>query len=102
MKDNITDFNKFKEDKKRREEDKYNLDLLTNVLVKNEKDLSDGEKFVYAQIKLISSFIIKEKYTMGIIEFRGVLYLINATPYGTFEYLGKLDDVITKYMEWDE
>jgi hypothetical protein len=102
MKDNITDFNKFKEDKKRREEDKYNLDLLMNVLVKNEKDLSDGEKFVYAQIKLVSSFIIKEKYTMGIIEFRGVLYLINATPYGTFEYLGKLDDVITKYMEWDE
>ena len=85
MKDNITDFNKFKEDKKRREEDKYNLDLLMNVLAKNEKDLSDGEKFVYAQIKLLSSFIIKEKYTMGIIEFRDVLYLINATPYGTFE-----------------
>jgi hypothetical protein len=102
MKDNITDFNKFKEDKKRREEDKYNLDLLMNVLVKNEKDMSDGEKFIYAQIKLVSSFIIKEKYTMGIIEFRGVLYLINATPYGTFEYLGKLDDVISKYMEWNE
>jgi hypothetical protein len=102
MRDNITDFNKFKEDKKRREEDKYNLDLLMNVLVKNEKDMSDGEKFIYAQIKLVSSFIIKEKYTMGIIEFRGVLYLINATPYGTFEYLGKLDDVISKYMEWNE
>lgn len=102
MKDNITDFNKFKEDKKRREKDKYNLDLLMNVLAKNEKDLSDGEKFIYAQIKLVSSFIIKEKYTMGIIEFRDVLYLINATPYGTFEYLGKLDDVISKYMEWDE
>lgn len=102
MRDNITDFNKFKEDKKRREEDKYNLDLLMNVLAKNEKDLSGGEKFVYAQIKLVSSFIIKEKYTMGIIEFRDVLYLINATPYGTFEYLGKLDDVISKYMEWDE
>lgn len=102
MKDNITDFNKFKEDKKRREEDEYNLGLLMNVLVKNEKDLSDGEKIVYAQIKLVSSFIIKEKYTMGIIEFRDVLYLINATPYGTFEYLGKLDDVIAKYMEWNE
>ena len=102
MRDNITDFNKFKEDKKRREKDKYNLDLLMNVLAKNEKDLSDGEKFIYAQIKLVSSFIIKEKYTMGIIEFRDVLYLINATPYGTFEYLGKLDDVISKYMKWNE
>ena len=102
MKDNITDFNKFKEDKKRREIDKYNLDLLMNVLAKNEKNMSDGEKFVYTQIKLVASFIIKEKYTMGIIEFRDVLYLINATPYGTFEYLGKLDDVISKYMDWDE
>ena len=102
MRDNITDFNKFKEDKQKRERDKYNLELLMNVLAKNEKDLSDGEKFVYAQIKLVSSFIIKEKYTMGIIEFRDVLYLINATPYGTFEYLGKLDDVISKYMEWNE
>ena len=102
MKDNITDFNKFKEDKKRREEDKINLDLLMNVLAKNEKNMNDEEKFIYAQIKLISSFIIKEKYTMGIIEFRNVLYLINATPYGTFEYLGKLDDVISKYMKWDE
>ena len=102
MKDNVTDFNKFKEDKKRREVDKYNLDLLMNVLAKNEKNMSDGEKFAYAQIKLVSSFIIKEKYTMGIIEFRDVLYLINATPYGTFEYLGKLDDVISKYMDWDE
>lgn len=102
MKDNITDFNKFKEDKHKREQDKYNLELLMNVLAKNEKALSDGEKIVYAQIKLVSSFIIKEKYTMGIIEFRDVLYLINATPYGTFEYLGKLDDVISKYMNWNE
>ena len=39
MKDNITDFNKFKEDKQKREQDKYNLDLLMNVLAKNEKDL---------------------------------------------------------------
>jgi hypothetical protein len=102
MKDNITDFNKFKEDKQKRERDKYNLEILMNVLAKNEKALSDDEKFVYAQIKLVSSFIIKEKYTMGIIEFRDVLYLINATPYGTFEYLGKLDDVISKYMNWNE
>jgi hypothetical protein len=102
MKDNITDFNKFKEDKQKRERDKYNLEVLMNVLAKNEKALSDDEKFVYAQIKLVSSFIIKEKYTMGIIEFRDVLYLINATPYGTFEYLGKLDDVISKYMNWNE
>lgn len=102
MKDNITDFNKFKEDKQKREQDKYNLEVLMNVLAKNEKALSDDEKFVYAQIKLVSSFIIKEKYTMGIIEFRDVLYLINATPYGTFEYLGKLDDVISKYMNWNE
>lgn len=102
MKDNITDFNKFKEDKKRREEDEYNLGLLKNVLAKNEEDLSDGEKFVYAQIKLVTPFVVKEKYTMGIIEFRNVLYLINATPYGTFEYLGKIDDVISKFMEWNE
>jgi hypothetical protein len=102
MKDNVTDFNKYKEEKKRKSEDEYNKELLINVLTKKEDELTDGEKFVYAQIKLITPFQVKEKYTMGIIEFRNKLYLINATPFETFEYLGTIDDVISKYMDWNE
>ena len=100
MKDNVTDFNKYKEEKNKKSEEEYNLELLMNVLPKKQEDLSDGEKFVYAQIKLVMPFQVKETYTMGVIEFRGKLYLINATPFGTFEYLGKMEDVVSKFMDW--
>jgi hypothetical protein len=34
MKDNVTDFNKYKEEKKRKSEDEYNKELLINVLTR--------------------------------------------------------------------
>lgn len=100
MKDNVTDFNKFKADKIKKEEEKYNIELLQNILSKKPEELSGGEKFVYAQIKLLIPFQIKSKYTMGIIEFRGGLYVVNATPFNTFEYLGTIEEVISKFMGW--
>ena len=98
MKDNVTDFNKFKEEKMKKSEDEYNLELFLNVIGKKQEDLSGGEKYIYGQIKLLCHFPFKEKFTMAIVEFRGKLYLINATPENTFEYLGELNEIISKYL----
>ena len=101
MKDNVTDFNKFKEEKMKKNEDEYNLELFMNVISKKQEEMTDGEKFVYRQIKLVCCIPFKEKFTMAIVEFRGKLYLLNATPEKTFEYLGNFEDIISKHLGWE-
>ena len=100
MKDNITDLNKFKEEKMKKSEEDYNLELFQKVIAKSQEELSDGEKYVYAQIKLLCPFQVKEKFTMALVEFRGKLYLLNAIPGNKFEYLGEIDDIIFNYLGW--
>ena len=100
MKDNVTDLNKFKENKMKKTEEEYNLELFQKIIPKSQEELTEGEKYVYAQIKLLCPFQIKEKYTMGLVEFRGKIYLVNAIPGNKFEYIGEIDDIIANYLGW--
>ena len=71
MKDNLIDFNKFKEEKNKKSEEEYNLELFQNVITKSQEELTDGEKYVYAQIKLLYHFLefICYHYTRNYINF---------------------------------
>ena len=100
MKDNITDLNKFKEEKNKKSEEEYNLELFQNVITKSQEELTDGEKFVFAQIKLLCPFQVKERFTMALVEFRGKIYLLNAIQGNKFEYIGEMDDVVYHYLGW--
>lgn len=100
MRDNLIDFNKFKEGKNKKSEEEYNLELFQNIITKSQEELTDGEKYVYAQIKLLCPFQVKEKFTMALVEFRGKTYIVNAVPGNKFEYIGEIGDVIFKYLGW--
>jgi hypothetical protein len=100
MKDNLIDFNKFKEGKNKKSEEEYNLELFQNIITKSQEELTDGEKYVYAQIKLLYPFQVKEKFTMALVEFRGKTYIVNAVPGNKFEYIGEIEDMIFKYLGW--
>lgn len=100
MKDNLIDFNKFKDEKNKKSEEEYNLELFQNIITKSQEELTDGEKYVYSQIKLLCPFQVKEKFTMALVEFRGKLYIVNAVPGNKFEYIGEIEDMIFKYLGW--
>lgn len=100
MKDNVTDLNKFKENKVKKNEDSYNLELFQKVITKSPTELSDGEHYIYTQIKLLCPFQIKDKFTMVLVEFRGKIYLLNVIPGNKFEYIGEIDDIIFDYLGW--
>lgn len=100
MKNNLTDFNKFKQEKAIREADKTNLELLKKLVVQKYEDLEGADKFIYGQIKLLCHFPYAEKFTLAIVEFRGKLYLLNVAPGQVFEYLGEFNDIIKSYLGW--
>ena len=106
MKDNISDFevmrNKKLEDKKKEEEKQKKLEkiekdmeLFKEIIGKNTLFLTPDELSVYQEVGVVCTFIVEDTYSMGIAVFRGQLYVINHIG-GKFEFLGKLEDVISR------
>lgn len=98
MKDNLIDFNKFKEEKNKKSEDEHNLKLFQNVITKSQKELTKEEKYIYHQIILLCPIPIRETYTMALVEFRGKNYIVNAIDGEKFEYIGEIGDIIFNYL----
>ena len=100
MKDNVTDLNKFKGERLRKNKEEHNTNLFIQLVTKNKNDLTDEEMFDYMQIQIHNVFIYKNKASMWILEFKNVMYLVNCIhPKGEqFEYIGKLDDIVGHYL----
>ena len=106
MKDNVSDFevirNKKLEDKKKEEEKQKKLEkiekdmeLFKEVIGKNTIFLTPDEMSVYQEVGVVCTFIVEDTYSMAIAVFRGQLYVINHVG-GKFEFLGKLEDIISR------
>lgn len=106
MRDNLIDFetlrNKKIEEKNRTEkekkiEEKRMRDMeIFKKLVENEiKDLSFNEMILYNEIGVVCSFVVEGMYSMCIATFRNQMYVLNHIG-GKFEFLGKLEDIISK------
>ena len=106
MRDNLIDFeairNKKVEEKKRIEKEKEkeekrvkNTTLFKEVVEKKMLDLTFEEMLMYNEVGVVCTFIVEGMYSMCIATFRDQLYLLNNIG-GKFEYLGKLEEVISK------
>lgn len=102
MRDNLIDFeairNKKVEEKKRIEKEEKrvkNTTLFKGVVEKKMMDLTFEEMLVYNEVGVVCTFIVEGMYSMCIATFRDQLYLLNNIG-GKFEYLGKLEEVISK------
>ena len=102
MRDNLIDFeairNKKVEEKKRIEKEEKrvkNTTLFKEVVEKKMMDLTFEEMLVYNEVGVVCTFIVEGMYSMCIATFRDQLYLLNNIG-GKFEYLGKLEEVISK------
>ena len=106
MRDNLIDFeimrnkkieeNYRKEKEKEREEKRMkNTELFREVVEKKMIDLTFDEMMIYNEVGVVCSFIVEGMYSMCIATFRDQMYVINNIG-GKFEYIGKLEDVISK------
>lgn len=106
MRDNLIDFeimrNKKIEEKHRKEKEKEreekrmkNTELFKEVVEKKMIDLTFDEMMIYNEVGVVCSFIVEGMYSMCIATFRDQMYVINNIG-GKFEYIGKLEDIISK------
>jgi hypothetical protein len=104
MKDNVFDFEKFKNKKIKEqfeeemkkfkeEEESKNIEMLKEVTGKSMLFLSPEELDVFNEVGVVCRFNVKDTYSMCIVLFRDNLYILNHIG-GKFEYIGKLEDVI--------
>lgn len=106
MKDNLIDFESVRNKKikqqmedemKKFKEDELNknTELFKEITGKNMLFLSDEELRAYEEVGVVCTFNLKDTYSMCIAVFREQMYVINHVG-GKFEFIGKLEDVISK------
>lgn len=106
MKDNLIDFEAARDKKiKQQMEDEMkkfkedglnkNTELFKEITGKNMVFLSEEELKAYQEVGVLCTFNLKDTYSMCIAVFRDQMYVINHVG-GKFEYIGKLEDVISK------
>ena len=106
MKDNLIDFESVRNKKikqqmevemKKFKEDELskNTELFKEITGKNMLFLSDEELKAYQEVGVLCTFNLKDTYSMCIAVFREQMYVINHVG-GKFEFIGKLEDVISK------
>ena len=106
MKDNLIDFEALRNKKLREKEIEENKKKEQEKLTKNEElfkeitgkatlFLTPDEMLAYQEVGVLCTFTVEDKYSMAIAIFREQMYVINYVG-GRFEFLGKLEDVISK------
>ena len=106
MKDNLIDFEaardkrlkqQLEDEMKKFKEDELNknTELFKEITGKNMVFLSEEELRAYQEVGVLCTFNLKDTYSMCIAVFRDQMYVINHVG-GKFEYIGKLEDVISK------
>lgn len=106
MKDNLINFEELKKkkeeelkqkeiEKQNRERVEKNTELFKEITGKATLFLTLEEMYAYQEIGVLCTFSLKDTYSMAIAAFRGQLYVINHIG-GKFEFIGKLEDVISK------
>ena len=106
MKDNIINFEELKKkkedelkqqeiDKQNKERKEQNTELFKEITGKATLFLTLEEMHAYNEIGVLCTFSLKGMYSMAIAAFRGQLYVINHIG-GKFEYIGTLEDVVSK------
>lgn len=106
MRDNLIDFEAMKDKKKKemelKEIEKQNaeklekdMELFKEITGKNTLFLTLEEMHAYREVGILCTFPIKDTYSMAIAVFRNQMYVINHIG-GKFEFIGKLEDVISK------
>lgn len=106
MKDNLINFEELRQKKeeelKLKEIEKQNqakleedMNLLKEITGKATLFLTVEEMYAYQEIGVMCTFTLKDMYSIAIVVFRGHMYVLNHIG-GKFEFLGKLEDVMSK------
>lgn len=106
MKNNLVDFesirnkklqDKIEEEEKKQKEEKQkkNEELFISTVTKSTLELTPDEMLAYQEVGVLCTFIVEDMYSMCITTFREQLYVLNHIG-GKFEFLGKLEDVVSR------
>ena len=100
---NITDLDnyrkikqkKLEEEKQQKKEDE-DTDLFIDLVTKPLASLSVEQQMIYEEIGMLLQFQLVESFSMALAVFRNQIYVLNYIGNMTFEYIGKLQDVMKR------
>ena len=94
----VVDFNEYKLDKMKREENNKNIELFKRITTRPVKILDVDELKAYAEITPLFSIMYKDTYKIITVEFRDIIFVINYLGDGTFEYLGTFEEMFEYFI----